>query len=119
MNERKNGKVERFRDCSNDDQGRIYQNFKFHDPWGRGSRSRAWSYNHIVKMHYFLKILFYMPWHISEILNKNCIVMMSIEASTRIVNYMTPPPSPPFPVVGVPVIGCGHIFLYGGIALFL
>ena len=41
--------------------------------------------------------------------------MMSIEAYTRIVNYMTPP----FLVVGVPVIGCGHIWLYGEIALFL
>ena len=30
--------------CSNDDQGRVYQNYKFHDPWGRGSCARAWSY---------------------------------------------------------------------------
>ena len=30
--------------CSNDDQGRVYQNCKFHDPWGRGSCARAWSY---------------------------------------------------------------------------
>ena len=27
--------------CSNDDRGRVYQNFKFHDPWDRGSCARA------------------------------------------------------------------------------
>ena len=30
--------------CSNDDQGEIYQNCKFHDPLGRGSCARAWPY---------------------------------------------------------------------------
>ena len=30
--------------CSNDDQGRVYQNCKFHDPRGRGSCARAWTY---------------------------------------------------------------------------
>ena len=29
---------------SNDDQGRVYQNYKFHDPWDRGSFARAWPY---------------------------------------------------------------------------
>ena len=29
---------------SNDDQGRVYQNCKFHDPWGRGPCTRAWPY---------------------------------------------------------------------------
>ena len=29
---------------SNDDQGRVYQNCKFHDPWGRGSCAGAWPY---------------------------------------------------------------------------
>ena len=28
----------------NDVQGRVYQNCKFHDPWGRGSCARAWPY---------------------------------------------------------------------------
>ena len=27
-----------------DDQGRVYQNYKFHDPWDRGSLARAWPY---------------------------------------------------------------------------
>ena len=26
------------------DQGMVYQNFKFHDPWGRGNFARAWPY---------------------------------------------------------------------------
>ena len=30
--------------CSNDDQGRVYQNCKFHDPRGRGSCARVWPY---------------------------------------------------------------------------
>ena len=30
--------------CSTDDQGKVYQNCKFHDPWGRGSCERAWPY---------------------------------------------------------------------------
>ena len=30
--------------CSNDDQGRVYQNCKFHDPRGRGSYARACPY---------------------------------------------------------------------------
>ena len=34
--------------------------------------------------------------------------MMSIEAFTKIINFMTPG-------AGVPVIGCGHISLYGHI----
>ena len=29
---------------SNDNQGRVYQNCKFHDPRGRGSCARAWPY---------------------------------------------------------------------------
>ena len=29
---------------SNDDQGRVYQNCKFHDPWCRGSSARVWPY---------------------------------------------------------------------------
>ena len=40
--------------CSNDDQGRVYQNYKFHDPWGRGSCARAWSYKSYSKNAFFL-----------------------------------------------------------------
>ena len=29
---------------NNDDQGRIYQNCKFHDPWGKGSCAKVWPY---------------------------------------------------------------------------
>ena len=29
---------------SNDDQGRVYQKFKFHDTRGRGSCDRVWPY---------------------------------------------------------------------------
>ena len=29
---------------SNDDEGGVYQNCKFHDPWDRGSSARAWLY---------------------------------------------------------------------------
>ena len=25
-----------------DDQGRVYQNYKFHYPWGRGSCAKVW-----------------------------------------------------------------------------
>ena len=40
--------------CSNDDQERVYQNCKFHDPLGRGSCARGCDHiSHIVKMHYF------------------------------------------------------------------
>ena len=30
--------------CSNDDQGRVNQIGKYHDPWGKDSCARAWSY---------------------------------------------------------------------------
>ena len=30
--------------CSNDDQGRVYQSYKFHDPGGRGSCAMVWPY---------------------------------------------------------------------------
>ena len=29
---------------SNNDQGRVYQNYKFHDPRGRGSFAKVWPY---------------------------------------------------------------------------
>ena len=34
---------------SNDDQGRVFQNCKFHDPGGRGSCVRVWSYKSYSK----------------------------------------------------------------------
>ena len=30
--------------CSNDDQGRVYQKFKFHVQWGRGSCAMVWPF---------------------------------------------------------------------------
>ena len=41
--------------CSNDDQGRVYQNCKFHDPRGRGSCARVWPYKSWSKNALFLK----------------------------------------------------------------
>ena len=41
--------------CSNDDQGIVYQNCKFHDPWGRGSCARAWPYKSHSKNALFLQ----------------------------------------------------------------
>ena len=40
----------------NDDQGRIYQNFKFHDPdpWDRGSLARARPYKSYTENGLFL-----------------------------------------------------------------
>ena len=35
------GKDQTIRICSDDDQGRVYQNSKFHDPLGMGSCGRA------------------------------------------------------------------------------
>ena len=40
--------------CSNDDQGRVYQNCKFHDPRGRGSCARAWPYKSYSENELFL-----------------------------------------------------------------
>ena len=39
---------------SNDDQGRVYQNCKFHDPWGRGSCARVWQYKSYSETALFL-----------------------------------------------------------------
>ena len=40
--------------CGNDEQGRVYQNCKFHDPLGRGSCARAWSYKSYSEYALFL-----------------------------------------------------------------
>ena len=56
--------------------------------------------SHIIKMHYFFKnLLLYSQAFIRQI---KYVVMMTIEESTRIVNFMTPG-------VGVLVLGRGHI----------
>ena len=41
--------------CSNDDQGSVYQNCKFHDPRSRGSCARAWPYKSYCETALFLK----------------------------------------------------------------
>ena len=41
-----------------DDDGRVYQNWKFHDPWGMVSCARVRLYKS-VKMHYFFKNLLF------------------------------------------------------------
>ena len=56
--------------------------------------------SHIVKMHYFFKNL--LPYFQAWIRQSKYIVMMIMEGSTIIVNYMTPG-------VGVLVLGHGHI----------
>ena len=66
--------------------------------------------SHIVKMHYFFKNL--LLYSCASSRQTEYIVMMSKEASTKIVNFMTPG-------AGVPVMGCGHIWSYSENALFL
>ena len=40
--------------CSDEDQGRVYQNCKFHDPRDRGYCARAWPYKSYSKNALFL-----------------------------------------------------------------
>ena len=54
---------------------------------------------HIVKMHYFSEDLLY-SWPLYR--QTEYKVLISMEASTKILNFMTP-------WAGVPVLGCGHI----------
>ena len=69
---------------SNDDQERVYQNCKFHDPWGRGSCARSWPYkSFLVKMHYFIFIPSSLLW---DMIQTN---LVTKEGSTKIVNFMT------------------------------
>ena len=80
---------------SNDDQGRVNPNCKFHDLLGRGSCARVWpnkSYSEIALLLY------------SHAQNRQTYytVMMTEEGSTKIVNFVTPG-------TGVLVLGCGHI----------
>ena len=88
---------------SNDYQGRVYQNYKFHDPRGRGSCARA---GHIVKMHYFFKKLFlYTQVEISQTKYK---VIMTKKESTKIT-----------PGAGVLLLGHGNIGSENAILLLL
>ena len=40
--------------CSNDEQERVYQNYQFHDPRGRGSCARVWPYKSYTETALFL-----------------------------------------------------------------
>ena len=51
---------------SNDDQGRAYQNYNFHDPRGRGSCARVWPYVILWKCIISFKIIFSTPRHMSD-----------------------------------------------------
>ena len=92
---------------SNDDQGRVYQNYKFHDPRGRGSCARA---GHIVKMHYsFKKPFLYTEEEISQ---TNYKVIMTKEESTKILSFI-------ISGVGVLLLGHGNIGSENAILLLL
>ena len=65
---------------SDNDQGRVYQNFKFHDHRGRVACAGA-------KCIISSPLLVYTGAWIRQIKN---IVMMTKEGSTKIVNFMTP-----------------------------
>ena len=58
--------------------------------------------SHIVKMHYFFKNLLYSQLKIRQTMY---IVLITMEGSTKIVNFMTPR-------AGVLMLGCGHISHY-------
>ena len=50
--------------CSNDDQGKVYQNCNFHDPGAEVLVLGRGHMNHVMKMHYsFLKIFFFTHKH--------------------------------------------------------
>ena len=86
--------------CSNDDQGRVYQNCNFHDPRGRGFCARVWPYKSFSESALFFKnLLLYSHAYIRQ---TKYIVVMTKEGSTKIVTFMTRG-------AGVFVLGCGHI----------
>ena len=71
---------------SYDEQERVYQNCKFHEPRGRSSCAKGWPYkSYVMKMH-SLKISFLF----SELQTRQTkyIVVMIKEGSTQIVNFM-------------------------------
>ena len=64
-----------------DDQGRVYQNCKFHDPQGKGCFARAWPCKSFSENALFL-------WKSDK--QKICnVVIMTKEGSTTILNFMT------------------------------
>ena len=86
--------------CSNDDQGRVYQNCKFHDPRGRGSYARAWPYKSFSENALFLlKSTSLFPG--IDQTNQVCSNYVQVRVY-QIVNFKTPG-------AGVLMLGCGHI----------
>ena len=81
----------------NHDQGRVYQNCKFHFPWGWGSCARAWPY-----AFFFKNLLLYSQ---AQIRQTKYIVIITKEGSTQIVNFMTI-------WVWILVLGCGYIIRF-------
>ena len=66
---------------SNDDQERVYQNCKFHDPQGKGCFATSWTYKSYIENAFFL-------WKSDKL--KICnVVIMTKEWSTTIVNFLT------------------------------
>ena len=51
---------------SNDDQGRVYQNCKFHDPGEGVLKLGCGHISHFVKMHYSFFKIFFPPMHRSD-----------------------------------------------------
>ena len=64
----------------------VYQNCKFHEPWGRGSCARAWLYKSYSENALFLLKSFSL---LSQTLTRQTryIIMMTKEGSTKIVNH--------------------------------
>ena len=83
---------------SNDDQGRVDQNCKFHDPRDRGSCARVWPYKSCGE-NFFKNLLLYSGAYIRQ---TKYIVMVTNKGSTKIVTFMTPE-------AGVLDLGFGHI----------
>ena len=68
---------------SNDDQGKIYQNYKFHDSWSRGSCAGTWPYKTYNENILFLKK------SSSLVLDPTkYIVVVTNEESTEIVSFI-------------------------------
>ena len=86
---------------SNNDHASLYQNRKFYDPW---SGIPVLGHDHIGHiMHYFFEDLLLYSWVSCR--QTEYRVMISMDASTNVVNFMTPR-------AGVPVIGL-FVCLFG------
>ena len=71
-----------------DDKGRVYPNYKFHDP-GAGILAKwVWPYNLYSKRNNFLKIFFFTPRHRPD--KTLYIVMITNEGSNKMVTLMDP-----------------------------